>query len=41
MLRKDLQKGSRVQVSEGEVFDWVISESGEIVEGAYTEEIVS
>lgn len=41
VLRKDLQKGSRVQVSEGEVFDWVISESGEIVEGAYTEEIVS
>src|SRR5271157_5466660 len=33
VLRKDLSKGSRVEVSEGEVFDWVISESGEVVEG--------
>jgi len=41
VLRKDLQKGSRVQVSEGEIFDWVISESGVVVEGAYTEQIVS
>lgn len=41
VLRKDLQKGSRVQVSEGEIFDWVISDSGKIVEGAYTEQIAS
>ena len=41
VLRKDLSKGSRVEVSEGEVFDWVISESGEVVEGAYTEQIAS
>jgi uncharacterized protein YegJ (DUF2314 family)/tetratricopeptide (TPR) repeat protein len=41
VLRKDLHKGSRVQVSEGEIFDWVISEKGEIVEGAYTEQIAS
>jgi uncharacterized protein YegJ (DUF2314 family)/tetratricopeptide (TPR) repeat protein len=41
VLRKDLGKGSRVQVSEGEIFDWVISESGKIVEGAYTEQIAS
>jgi uncharacterized protein YegJ (DUF2314 family) len=41
VLRKDLNKGSRVEVSEGEVFDWVISESGEVVEGAYTEQIAS
>ena len=41
VLRKDLHKGSRVEVSEGEVFDWVISESGEVVEGAYTEQIAS
>ncbi len=41
VLRKDLHKGSRVQISEGEVFDWVITESGKVVGGAYTEQIVS
>ena len=41
VLRKDLHKGSRVQVSEGEVFDWVITQSGKVVGGAYTEQIVS
>jgi len=41
VLRKDLHKGSRVEISEGEVFDWVITERGEVVEGAYTEQIAT
>jgi uncharacterized protein YegJ (DUF2314 family)/tetratricopeptide (TPR) repeat protein len=36
-LRQDLQKGCRVMISEGEIFDWVIMDSGSIVKGAYTE----
>lgn len=39
-LRTDLQKGMRVQITEGEVFDWVISKQGEIVNGAYTETVL-
>jgi uncharacterized protein YegJ (DUF2314 family)/tetratricopeptide (TPR) repeat protein len=37
VLRKDLQKGGRVQVEEGEIFDWVIAHRGAVVEGAFTE----
>ncbi len=37
VLRKDLQKGSRVQVDEGEIFDWVIAHRGDVVRGAFTE----
>ncbi|MCA1960772.1 MAG: DUF2314 domain-containing protein [Desulfomonile sp.] len=38
--RKDLHKGCRVQVSEGEVFDWAIVRDGAIVKGAYTERVM-
>jgi uncharacterized protein YegJ (DUF2314 family)/tetratricopeptide (TPR) repeat protein len=37
VLRKDLQKGSRVQLEEGEIFDWVIAHGGAVVKGAFTE----
>jgi len=37
VLRKDLRKGSKVQINESEVFDWAISQGGKIVKGAYTE----
>lgn len=40
VLRKDLQQGGVVQVSEEEIFDWVISQDGEIAQGAYTEGII-
>jgi uncharacterized protein YegJ (DUF2314 family)/tetratricopeptide (TPR) repeat protein len=40
VLRKDLVKGSRVQISEGEIFDWVITRAGTVIDGAYTEEIL-
>ncbi len=39
--RKDLHKGSRVQISEGEVFDWVIAGGEGVLRGAYTEIIPS
>ncbi len=37
ILRKDLHRGSRVHFSEGEIFDWVISRSGSVVKGCFTE----
>jgi uncharacterized protein YegJ (DUF2314 family)/tetratricopeptide (TPR) repeat protein len=37
VLRKDLSKGGRIQVSEGQVFDWVIAQNGCVIKGAYTE----
>lgn len=39
VVRKDLRKGSRVQISDGEIFDWVIMQDGKVVKGAYTEKI--
>ncbi|MFH1114559.1 MAG: DUF2314 domain-containing protein [Pseudomonadota bacterium] len=41
VLRKDLHKGSRVQINEGQIFDWVIVRGGEIVKGPFTENIVN
>ncbi|MEW6531009.1 MAG: DUF2314 domain-containing protein [Thermodesulfobacteriota bacterium] len=41
VLRKDLAKGCRVQLHEGEIFDWVIASEGHIVDGAFTEQIAS
>lgn len=38
--RKDLHLGCRVQVGEGEVFDWAIARDGTIVKGAYTERVM-
>ncbi len=40
VLRKDLQKGTRVEIEEGEIFDWVISRDGTIVDGAFTEAVL-
>jgi uncharacterized protein YegJ (DUF2314 family) len=40
-LRKDLEKGMRVQITEGEIFDWVISREGEVLNGAYTENVLA
>ncbi|MDQ7782609.1 MAG: DUF2314 domain-containing protein [Desulfomonilaceae bacterium] len=39
VLRKDLQRGSRVQINEGQIFDWVVTHGGEIVKGPYTEDV--
>jgi tetratricopeptide (TPR) repeat protein/uncharacterized protein YegJ (DUF2314 family) len=39
VLRKDLSKGGRVELSEGQIYDWVITRSGQVVRGAYTEHI--
>jgi len=39
VLRKDLRKGCRVQISEGQIFDWVITHEGKAVQGPYTEKI--
>jgi len=39
VLRRDLAKGNRVQVSESEIFDWVIAQDGQVVSGAYTEQV--
>jgi uncharacterized protein YegJ (DUF2314 family) len=41
VLRKDLQHGGVVQISEDEIFDWVISKEGSISQGAYTEGILT
>ncbi len=41
VLRKDLQHGGVVQISEDEIFDWVISTEGSISQGAYTEGILA
>jgi uncharacterized protein YegJ (DUF2314 family) len=40
VLRKDLRHGGVVQVAEEEIFDWFISQDGEIAQGAYTEGIL-
>jgi len=37
VLRKDLQKGSTVRISEADIFDWVITRGGEVLKGAFTE----
>ncbi len=39
VLRKDLHRGSRVQLSEGQIFDWVIVRGGEIIKGPFTENV--
>lgn len=41
VLRKDLHKGSRVQLSEGQIFDWVITRGEEILKGPFTEGILN
>lgn len=41
VLRKDLDKGSRVQITEGEIFDWVIADNDQVLEGGYTERITA
>lgn len=40
VLRRDLRRGSRVNVTEGQIFDWVISGEGRLVKGPYTEAIL-
>ncbi len=37
VLRTDLGKGSRVEVTEDEIFDWLVSREGTIVKGGFTE----
>lgn len=39
VVRTDLYKGCPVQVDESDIFDWVISSDGKIVNGAFTETI--
>jgi uncharacterized protein YegJ (DUF2314 family) len=39
VLRKDLRRGSRVQFSETEIFDWVIAKGGSVVKGGFTESV--
>ncbi|HTY25824.1 MAG TPA: DUF2314 domain-containing protein [Desulfomonilaceae bacterium] len=39
VLRKDLEKGSRVKIGEKEIFDWVITQEGKVLQGGYTERI--
>ncbi len=41
VLRTDLRRGSQVNVEEGQVFDWVIARDGRVLEGAYTEELLT
>jgi uncharacterized protein YegJ (DUF2314 family) len=41
VLRKDLQHGGTVQISEDEIFDWAIAAEGKISQGAYTEGILA
>jgi tetratricopeptide (TPR) repeat protein/uncharacterized protein YegJ (DUF2314 family) len=41
VLRRDLRKGSRVQLSEGQIFDWVIASGEKILKGPYTEEVLN
>jgi uncharacterized protein YegJ (DUF2314 family) len=41
VLRKDLQKGSLVKLNDGDIFDWVIVNRGNVLDGAYTEKIVA
>jgi uncharacterized protein YegJ (DUF2314 family) len=37
VLRKDLEKGSMIKISEREIFDWVIMQEGQVLQGGYTE----
>lgn len=37
VLRKDLRKGSRVHITEGQIFDWAICREGHLLKGPYTE----
>jgi uncharacterized protein YegJ (DUF2314 family) len=37
LVRQDLRKGCRVELDEQEIFDWVIAQGGDIVQGAFTE----
>jgi uncharacterized protein YegJ (DUF2314 family) len=37
ILRKDLEKGSLIKISEREIFDWVITREGKVLQGGYTE----
>ena len=37
VLRKDLEKGSLIKISEREIFDWVITQEGKVLQGGYTE----
>ena len=37
VLRKDLEKGSVIKISEREIFDWVITQEGRVLQGGYTE----
>jgi uncharacterized protein YegJ (DUF2314 family) len=37
VLRKDLEKGSMIKISEREIFDWVITQEGKVLQGGYTE----
>ncbi len=39
VLRKDLEKGSLIKISEREIFDWVITREGQVLQGGYTERI--
>jgi uncharacterized protein YegJ (DUF2314 family) len=40
VLRKDLEKGKSVHVTEEQIFDWVIARDGEVLKGGYTESVV-
>ncbi|MCX5872822.1 MAG: DUF2314 domain-containing protein [Deltaproteobacteria bacterium] len=39
VLRKDLQKGAKVSINEAEIFDWVIANGANILEGGFTEKV--
>ncbi len=39
VLRKDLQKGGTVHVTEEQIFDWVIARDGRVLQGGYTESV--
>ncbi len=39
VVRTDMRKGARIQVSEHEIYDWAISRPGGEIEGAFTESL--
>lgn len=39
VMRRDLSKGSRVELHEGEIFDWAIADDGDVIKGAFTESV--
>jgi uncharacterized protein YegJ (DUF2314 family) len=41
VLRNDLEKGSPVRISEADIFDWVITRKGQVLKGAFTEEVAA